>query len=216
LVRANGEIVLGVQMQASSDDVSRDIGTALAAALESPVGTPVDPGPAGSDGPRLQELLDLSAPFDVVVHDDFGFWLEGTDPNAAALAGLEHANEAILPTVRLEGLDAAYWVRPGNERAHLRWVRPEPEEKLLDALARLSASDQILLGEGTRYAGAFRALGLVVPVWDLPAGTPAEDWIAPATEFQTRLEQALAVTEPLTSDERRARAGLLSRQITLR
>jgi hypothetical protein len=219
LVRANGEIVLGVQMQTSSDDVSRDIGTALAAALESPVGTPVEPGPvgaAGSAGPRLQELLDLSAPFEVVVHDDFAFWLEGAEPNAAALAGLEHANEAILPTVRLPGLEAAYWVRPGNERAHLRWVRPEPEEKLLDALARLSASEQVLLGEGTRYAGAFRALGLVVPVWDLPADTPADDWIEPARAFQTRLEQALTVTEPLTSDERRARAGLLSRQITLR
>ena len=214
LVRANEEILLGVQMQASSDDVSRDIGTALAEALESPAGTPVEA--IGAEGPRLQELLDLSAPFDVVVHDDFAFWLEGTEPGAAAMAGLEHANEAILPTVRLAGLDAAYWVRPGNERAHLRWVRPEPEEKLLDALARLSASEQILLGEGTRYAGAFRALGLVVPVWDLPADTPAEDWIAPATEFQALLEQALTVTEPLTSDERRARAGLLSRQITLR
>ena len=104
--------------------------------------------------------------------------------------------------MRLAGLDAAYWVRPGNERAHLRWVRPEPEEKLLDALARLSASEQILLGEGTRYAGAFRALGLVVPVWDLPADTPAEDWIEPATEFQTRLEQALAVDR--AADLRRA------------
>jgi hypothetical protein len=219
LVRANGEIVLGVQLQTSSDDVSRDIGTALAAALEAPSGAPVDPGPigaAGSAGPRLQELLDLTVPFEVTVRDDFGFWLEGTDPSAAAMASLQHANEALLPTVRLPGLDAAYWVRPGSERAHLRWVRPEPEEKLLDALARLSASEQILLGEGTRYAGAFRALGLVVPVWDLPADTPAEDWVGPATEFQARLERALAVTEPLTSDERRARAGLISRQITLR
>jgi hypothetical protein len=219
LVRANGEIVVGVQMQASSDDVSRDIGTALAAALEAPAGAPVDPGPigaAGSAGPRLQELLDLSAPFEVAVRDTFEFWLEGTDPSPAALAGLKHANESILPTVRLAGLDAAYWVRPSNERAHLRWVRPEPEEKLLDALARLSASEQILLGEGTRYAGAFRALGLVVPVWDLPADVPAEDWAAPAAEFQTRLEQALSVRTPLSSDERRARAGLLSRQITLR
>src|SRR3954465_8911458 len=217
LVRANGEIVLGVQMQASSDDVSRDIGTALAAALESPSGTPVDPGPigaAGSAGPRLQELLDLGAPFEVVVHDDFGFWLEGTDPNAAALAGLEHANEAILPTVRLEGLEAAYWVRPGNERAHLRWVRPEPEEKLLDALARLGAAEQLTLGEGTRYAGALRALGLVVPVWDLPADTPAEEWVGPATEFQSRLERALALTEPLSSDDRRSRAGRLSPPVT--
>ena len=216
LVRANGEILLGVQTQASSDDISRDIGSALAAALEAPVGAPVETGALSPEGPRLQELLDLSAPLDVTVHDTFGFWLEGTDPGAAALAGLEHANEAILPTVRLAGLDAAYWVRPSSERAHLRWVRPEPEEKLLDALARLSASEQILLGEGTRYAGAFRALGLVVPVWDLPADVPAEDWIGPATEFSTRLEKAFASTAPLTPDERRARAGLLSRQITLR
>jgi len=219
LVRENGEILLALQMQTSSDDVSRDVGTALAAALEAPAGAPVELGPvgaSGSAGPRLQELLDLSAPFEVTVHDDFGFWLEGMDPGAAALAGLEQANEAVLPTVRLPGLESAYWVRPGSERAHLRWVRPEPEERLLDAMARLGAAEQLLLGPGTRYAGAFRALGLVVPVWDLPADAPAEDWVGPATEFQTRLDKALAVPTELTSDERRARAGLLSRQITLR
>jgi hypothetical protein len=219
LVRADGSILLGVQLQTSSDDVSRDLGTALAAALEAPAGAPVDPGPigaAGSSGPRLQELIDTSAPLEVTVHDDFGFWLEGTGAGREAQAMLEQANQAILPTARLDGLEAAYWVRPTGERAHLRWVRPEPEEKLLDALARLRASEEILLGEGTRYAGAFRAHGLVVPVWDLPADTPAEDWAAPAAEFQTRLEAALARTEPLTADERRARAGLLSRQITLR
>jgi hypothetical protein len=199
--------------------VSRDLGTALAAALDAPAGAPVDPGPigaAGSSGPRLQELLDTSAPLEVTVHEDFGFWLEGTGAGAEAQAMLEQANQAILPTVRLEGLAAAYWVRPTGERAHLRWVRPEPEEQLLDALARLRASEEILLGEGTRYAGAFRAHGLVVPVWDLPADTPAGEWAAPAAEFQARLEQALRSTDPLTADERRARAGLLSRQITLR
>ena len=219
LVRANGQILLGLQLATSSDDISRDLGTSLAAALQAPAGAPVDPGPigaAGSAGPRLQELLDPSAPFDVTVHEDFGFWLEGADPSPAAQAGLEQANQAVLPTVRLPGLGAAYWVRPSGERAHLRWVRPEPEEPLLDALARLSASEQLLLGEGTRYAGAFRALGLVVPVWDLPADTLADDWTDAATDFQTRLEQALTVTDPLTADERRARAGLLSRQVTLR
>ncbi|MCV2490560.1 SEC-C domain-containing protein [Geodermatophilus sp. YIM 151500] len=219
LVRANREILLGAQLQTSSDDVSRDLGTALAAALEAPAGAPVEPGPiggAGSAGPRLQELLDLDAPLEVTVHDDFSFWLEGTGAGPEAQAMLERANEAVLPTVRLAGLGAAYWVRPGSERAHLRWVRPEPEEQLLDALARLRASGEILLGEGTRYAGAFRAHGLVVPVWDLPADTPAGEWTGPATEFQTRLEQALASSEPLDADQRRARAGLLSRQITLR
>ncbi len=55
-----------------------------------------------------------------------------------------------------------------------------------------------------------------MPVWDLPADPPAADWTDAATAFQARLEQALVVTDPLTADERRARAGLLSRQITLR
>ena len=219
LVRASGEILLGVQLPASSDDVSRDLGTALAAALEAPAGAPVDPGPigaAGSAGPRLQELLDLSAPLEVTVHEDFGFWLEGTEPGAAALAGLERANEAVLPTVRLPGLGAAYWVRPGAERAHLRWVRPEPEEALLDGLARLGAAEQLTLGAGTRYAGAFRAHGLVVPVWDLPADVPADDWVDAAEDFAARLQEVLAAGGPLSADERRTRAGLLSRQITLR
>jgi hypothetical protein len=219
LVRADGEILLAVQLQTSSDDISRDLGTALAAALEAPAGAPVDPGPigaAGSAGPRLQDLLDPTAPLEVTVHDDFAFWLEGMEVGALEQAGLARANEAILPTRRLDGLGAAYWVRPSEERAHLRWVRPEAEEPLLDALARLRAAGEITLGEGTRYAGAFRAHGLVVPVWDLPAEAPAEDWAGPAAEFQSRLEPALAATDPLTADERRARAGLLSRQITLR
>src|SRR3954471_9983285 len=219
LVRANGEIMLGVQLPTSSDDVIRDLGTALAAALEAPAGAPVDPGPvgaAGSAGARLQELLDLSAPLEVTVHQDFGFWLEGVEAGPAAAAGLDQANAAVLPTERLDGLGAAYWVRPSAERAHLRWVRPEDEEPLLDALARLRAAEELTLGEGTRYAGAFRAHGLVVPVWDLPADAPASEWTGPATGFRTRLARALAVTEPLTADERRARAGLLSRQVTLR
>jgi hypothetical protein len=219
LVRANGEILLGVQLVTSSDDISRDLGTALAAALEAPAGAPVDPGPiggAGSAGPRLQELLDTSAPFEVTVHDDFGFWLEGAAVDATAQAGLQHANEMVMPTVRLEGLEAAYWCRPSEDRAHVRWARPEAEEPLLDALARLSAAEQLTLGEGTRYAGAFRAHGLVVPVWDVPADTPGEEWAGPSAALQSRLEAALAVSTPLTADERRARAGLLSRQVTLR
>jgi hypothetical protein len=219
LVRDTGEILLGVQLQTSSDDVSRDLGTALAAALEAPTGAPVDPGPigaAGSAGPRLQELVDLGAPLEVTVHPDFRFWLEGTGAGEEAYAGLEQANAAVLPTERLADLGAAYWVRPGGERAHLRWVRPEDEEPLLDALARLRAAERLTLGEGTRYAGAFRAHGLVVPVWDLPADAPATDWQQPAEEFERRLAEALASSAPLTADERRARAGLLSRQITLR
>jgi hypothetical protein len=42
------------------------------------------------------------------------------------------------------------------------------------------------------------------------------DTEAAAAEFGQRLTVALAVDAPLTSEERRARAGLQNRQITLR
>src|SRR6185312_15513839 len=56
LVRAEGEILLGVQLAASSDDISRDLGTALAAALEAPAGAPVDSSPRRRSGPGRPEL----------------------------------------------------------------------------------------------------------------------------------------------------------------
>ena len=55
-----------------------------------------------------------------------------------------------------------------------------------------------------------------MPVWDLPPGATADDVEEPAAAFRARLDDALAVTEPLTYDERRARAGVVSRQLTLR
>ena len=93
---------------------------------------------------------------------------------------------------------------------------PQAEDYLLDALARLHAAGASGLGEGTRYVGAFRAHGLLVPVWDLPQGATAQDVEGPAAQFAQRLDEALAVSDPLTYDERRARAGVVSRQLTLR
>jgi hypothetical protein len=167
-------------------------------------------------GRRLQELVDVSAPFEVSVHDGFDFWVEGSDDlDPSVRESLERANSAVIPTARLSSVEAAYWCQIGD-RTHLRWVLPQDEEPLLDALARLHAAGRSGLGEGTRYVGAFRAHGLLVPVWDLPQGATAQDVEGPAAEFALRLEEALAVTAPLTYDERRARAGVVSRQLTLR
>jgi len=102
-----------------------------------------------------------------------------------------------------------------KERSHLRWVLPEDEDPLLDALARLSVAGGLALGEGTRFVGTFRAYGVLVPVWDLPRETEAPSLEEPATAFRARLDEALT-GGALTSDERRARAGLLNRQLTLR
>ena len=70
--------------------------------------------------------------------------------------------------------------------------------------------------EGTRYAGSFRAHGLLVPVWDLPVDEPAAAWAEPAAAFADRLAGALAADRPLTPAERRARDGIRGRQLTLR
>ena len=222
LVREDGRILLGLQLVASSDDVSRDIGTALQAALQAEPGQPVNPGPiggAGSAGPRLQELLS-DAPLDVTVHDDYGFWLgrEADDePIAASLSGmLEQANAAVISSVRMPGEQAAYWCRPDDAKAHLRWVMTHPEEPLLDALAVLGAAGELDLGTGTKYAGAFRAHGLVAPVWDLPADAPAQDWWQPAQDFHARLASTLKKAPQLDEPARRFRSKILSRQVTLR
>jgi hypothetical protein len=121
-----------------------------------------------------------------------------------------------MPTVRLQSVESAYWVQMGD-KVFLRWVRPEPEEKLLDALARLhAAGGSALAGVPSRFVGSFRADGLLVPVWELTEGTSAADAEVAAADFGERLAAALAVDAPLTSAERRARAGLQNRQITLR
>jgi hypothetical protein len=72
------------------------------------------------------------------------------------------------------------------------------------------------LGKDTKFAGMFRAHGLLVPVWDLPRAPDAADWEGPVGEFADRYARALAEQEPLDAAARRARQGLLGRQLTLR
>jgi hypothetical protein len=95
-------------------------------------------------------------------------------------------------------------------------VLPDDEDAATDALARLHAAGEDSVGEGTRLLGAFRASGLLVPVWDLDPEKESSDYEDALTGFMTRYAAALASDAPLTADERRARSGLLSRQVTLR
>ncbi|MBB4906825.1 DUF5926 family protein [Actinophytocola algeriensis] len=219
LVRADGSAFVGLQVQTRSSDVGRDLARALRWALDAKPGDVLSVvGPETEDGERerLQDLLDVKAELNPTLHSDFSWWLpEDEEPTGEVALSLERANQAIMPTERIG--PAAYWVDAGD-RAHLRWVRPEPEEQLLFALARLHAKGELGLGEGSRYAGSFRAHGLLVPVWDLDREQHAREWTTQAEELGARLDEALASLEktPLTSDERRARDGLISRQVTIR
>ncbi len=152
----------------------------------------------------------------MTVHDGFGFWVEDSADDPATAAALEQANTAAAPSARLTAVEAAYWTDVGTKE-HLRWVMPEPEAELLDALARLHAAGRDrLLAEDSRLVGMFRAHGLLVPVWDLPVGTGPEALEEPAERFAADLAEALADDAPLTQEQRAARAGLANRQVTLR
>jgi hypothetical protein len=214
MVRADGKVFLGLQVAGRSGDVSRDLGSALELALQTDPGNPVQPVGLPGPGARLQDLLD-DAPIDVTVHAGFDYWIEGAEPTDDVAESMERANATVVPTVRLSGVPSAYWCRM-KERTHLRWVLPEDEDLVLDALARVAASDGLAVGSDTRYVGAFRAHGLLVPVWDLPLDREAEEVEAPVVALRAKLDRALAATEPLSPEERRSRAGLMSRQLTLR
>lgn len=215
LVRESGEIWLGLQVQHSFGDPSRDLGAVLELALATD-----EPGAVGLTqspglGSRLQDLVDPSVPLEVTVHDGFGYWIADLPDTEGLEDALEQANAGASPTARLAGVTAAYWTDAGSKE-HLRWVMPEPEADLLDALARLHSADQDRLIDGTRFIGMFRAHGLLAPVWDVPLGTGAEALEDAAVDFKARLDEALAQTGDLSADERAARAGLAGRQVTIR
>src|SRR3954454_6255705 len=215
LVRESGAVWLGLQVQHAYGDPSRDLGAVLEAALDAEPGTVVGLATDPGEGARLQDLLE-EGDLAVTVHEGFGFWADGVeDPDGSFAAALEQADTTAAPTTRLEGVEAAYWTSLG-EREFLRWVRPEDEDALLDALARLHAAREDHLVDGARLIGMFRAHGVLVPVWDLPAGTGPEPLVAPVAEFDRRLAATLADPRPLHTAERAARSGLTSRQLTIR
>ena len=216
LVRDDGSIWLGLQVQHDSGDASRDLARITELAMETEPGNPVAMPDLPGPGPRMQDLVADDSTFEVTVHDGFDFWVADVDdPTGEVAASLQNANAAMTPTHRLESVEAAYWCDVGSKE-HLRWVMPHAEDTMLDALARLHAKEADSLVEGSRLVGSFRAHGLLVPVWDLPVGTGAAVLEEPATAFAARLGDALADTTALSSEERAARAGLRNRQLTIR
>ena len=214
MVRDSGEIWLALQVQHGFGDPARDLAAVLTKALDS------EPGVVGllespGVGPRLQDLI-TDDPLEITVREGFDFWLADVEEDdATKAAALEQANHSVNPTVRLSSVQAAYWTDVGTKE-HLRWVMPQPEDELLDALARLHAEGQDGVAEGSRLVGMFRTHGLLAPVWDLPLGTGAAVLEGPAAAFAARLEEALADASPLSMEQRAARSGLANRQVTIR
>jgi hypothetical protein len=129
-------------------------------------------------------------------------------------AAVEEADAGVVDTRKIAGVEGAYWCRMGA-REYLRWAQPHDEQQVIDGLARLHGRRESGF-DGSKFIGYFRSNGLVVPVWELARGSEAEDVVAPLAAFVPGFEAALADTEPLDANARRARAGIVARQVTLR
>jgi hypothetical protein len=214
MVRDSGQLWLGLQVQHNFGDPARDLGAVLQLAIDADepgvVGLTAPPG----EGPRLQDLV-TNKTLDVTVHEGFDFWVSDVEEKDDLVAALEQANAAANPTARLTQVEAAYWTDVGTKE-HLRWVMPEPEDELLDALARLHVAGKDVIVPDARLVGMFRAHGLLAPVWDLPVGTGPEALEDPASTFAEDLAAALADDSDLDADQRAARSGLANRQVTIR
>lgn len=217
MVRPDGRILVALQTRFHSGDLSHDAGGALVAAMAR--------AEAGEDGivtfdvrdpaPRLQDLVDPTSFSPMSIEEDFGYWF---DPAAEMTHEMEHAlaqnRDEIVPTAEVPGVPGMYWC--AMNRNFVRYVTDIDESRLFTALARLQAAGTASVGEGSRFVGAFRACGLAIPVFELAEGEGPDEVASGARRLVEAVGAALEVDEPLSDAERRARQGLVSRQVTIR
>ncbi len=228
MVRDDGRILVGLQTRFNSPDASHDLGGALEAAiaLEDSGGTGIVKFDVRDPAPRLQDLLDPSFLTDsgeedesreslLDIREDFEYWFDPEmEFDADTLAALQQNREDMVPTAAVPGVEGMYWCQMNNN--FVRYVTKVAEGPLFTALARLQAAGDANLGEGSKFVGAFRACGIAIPVFQVNPELSAEDLAEPALELEALLQAALQNDATLTDDERRARAGLVSRQVTIR
>lgn len=218
MVRADGAILIGLQTRFHSGDLSHDVGTAIAAAvaMKNQGENGVPQFDVRDAGPRLQEVLineDNEPGMELV--EDFSYWFDPTEERDADIENaLAQNREDIVPTQNIPGVEHMYWCSMNNN--FVRYVVEANEDSLYTALARLQVAGQASLGEGSRFVGAFRACGIGIPVFQVPAELTVDDLAEPAKQLREALNKALSSADSLTEDERRARAGMVSRQVTIR
>jgi hypothetical protein len=197
----DGQNLVALQTLTNSGDASRDIAAAVLAVRSLKPGELLSAAPMGGQE-RLQDLVPTDATFALTLHQDFDYWGAAGQESAPGVA-----------THAIPGTPSAFWC-DFTDRQVLRWALDLDEDQALDALARLTAAGEHLPTPEDRYLGAFRADGLLIPVWQIHRD--AEGLAEPLAALAERLRGAVGVTTPLSATERRARAGLIGRNVTLR
>lgn len=212
--RESGELLVGVQIVTNSGDTSRDLAALIIEALELEEGQSMVNAPLPEPGPRLQDVI-VDEELELTLYDDFSYWAtEDEKAKPEVQQAIEQTRSQVVPSEAVEGVAGAYWCRMTHP--FVRWIRTEDQEDVLDALARLQSGDVDTFDEDARFVGAFRGSGLLIPVWQLAAGTEADELAKPMQDFTKKFDEALKNTEPLSAEEKRTRSGIVSRQVTLR
>lgn len=214
-----GERFVALQVQSHSQNPNRDLAYALNWVLEAEPGATLGSTAADGNQPELTTLLDESAELSITSHDDFNWWFtDSAAGNPQVAQALARANDAVLPSeeIKTDLPGSIWWVNPGGGKAHIRWVRPEEDErKMLDALARIAARGELNLGEGTKFAGAFRTHGLLVPVFDLDPSVAADTYGDALKKVNDAIAAEYDNDAQLTADERKQLENIKSRQVTI-
>lgn len=215
-----GDAFVALQVNSHSQNPGRDLAYALNWVKNAEPGQTLSSTVADGTQPELKDLLDTEATLDISEFDDFSWWIpEGAALDPQVSASLQAANDAVVPSRRVtaEVPGSLWWVSPGGDKAHIRWVRPENnEEALLRALARVAARNELNLGEDTKFAGAFRTHGVIVPVFDLDPERAHDTYGEELARVSAALEVELDNEEQLTAEERKQLQNIKSRQVTIR
>lgn len=220
MVRADGEVLVALQTRSRTGDNAHDLGVAVEAALDhakrvaageaQPAVISVDVRVAG---PRIGDIVETWG--EMEIHEDLAYWLvPGSAESEEVQKAIEESASELIPTKAIPGTQYTYW--HDMNKIFVRWIRDEDETLLFSALARIAAKEKLTLGHDSRFIGAFRAAGLSIPVFEFPGEVAAENLTDAVNALEKELAAALQEKSPLSEDERRIRAGLVSRQVSLR
>ncbi len=215
---ADDHIVVGLQTSIHSADRGADIACAIVTASQADVGEFIAAVPAAAGAPQLDSLIARDACIEAIVHSDFAWW---TDAGIVDLDDeedvefLAEMNASFTPATKLSTSAAAFFL-PTVDRPQVRMVLADDEAAATDAFARLLAAGAESLGEGSKWLGNFRTCGLLAPVWDIPQGWTVTQADAAMSAFLQRYAEAVTSTDALTPEQRRSRAVVTGKFVTLR
>lgn len=213
-----GEALVALQVASHSHNPGRDLAYALNWVKTAKPGDTLASTVADGTEPKLDELLDRKQTLDIEVFENFNWWVpEGSNVDPMYAQALQAANDSVMPSKPVEGdFDGVAWWIDAGDKGHIRWIRTDDEDKLLRALARVSAKGALHLGEDTKFAGVFRTHGVVVPVFDLDPSVDPTTYGPVLAELAKGIHAELDNDADLTSEERRRLENIKSRQVTIR